>query len=101
MELDRDDEDLRELVKKTLALTQENNRMLRGMRSSVRWGRFFTLLWWGVILASTGVAYYYLQPYIEQAQQIYMQAREANHQAENYGAQFADFLNQLKETQRQ
>lgn len=95
------DPEIEELLKKNLALAEENNRILRGMRNSVRWGRFFTLLWWGVILASTGVAYYYLQPYIEQAQQIYTQARDANHQAENYGAQFADFLNQLKEKQQQ
>lgn len=94
-------EELEELIKQNIELTQETNRIVRGMRRSARWGWFFTLVWWGVILASTGAAYYYLQPYIQQAQELYTQARDANHQAQDYGAQFADFLNQIKAKQNQ
>lgn len=96
MEVDINDEELRGLVKKTLALTEENNRILRGMRSSARWGRFFSILWWIIIIAVSGAAYYYyLQPYVEKAEQLYNQIGQTGQQAESYGAQFAEFLKQF------
>ena len=51
MSVDINDEETRDLVKKTLALTEENNRILRGIRSSARWGRFFSIVWWIIIIA--------------------------------------------------
>lgn len=96
MEVDINNEDLRDLVKKTLALTEENNRILRKMRSSARWGRFFSVVWWILVIAVSGAAYYYyLEPYVQKAEQIYNQIGQSGQQAEGYGAQFADFLKQF------
>lgn len=96
MEVDVNNEDVRDLIKKTLALSEENNRILRGMRRAARWGRFLTVAWWIAVIAVSWAAYsYYLQPYIQKAEQIYNQIGQSGQQAEGYGAQFADFLKQF------
>ncbi|MBY0473148.1 hypothetical protein K2Q00_02585 [Patescibacteria group bacterium] len=93
MQVDVNDEEIRDLAKRTLALTEENNRILKGMRSSARWGRFFSIVWWIIIIAVSGAAYYYyLEPYVQKAEQLYNQIGQSGQQAENYGAQFAEFL---------
>lgn len=96
MEVDLENDELRDLVKRTLALTEENNRILRSMRSAARWGRFFSIVWWILVIAVSGAAYYYyLAPYVQQAEKIYQQFGQSAQQAEGYGKQFADFLNQF------
>lgn len=96
MEVDLNADEVRDLVKKTLALTEENNRILRGMRSAARWARFFSIVWWIIIIAVSWAAYYYyLEPYIQKAEEIYSQIGQTGQQAQNYGQQFADFLNQF------
>ncbi len=96
MEVDLNSDETLDLVKKTLALTQENNRILRGMRSAARWSRFLSIVWWIIILAVSWYSYvYYLQPYIQKAEEVYAQIGQSGQQAESYGKQFSDFLNQF------
>lgn len=61
----------KELVRKTFALAEENNRLLRKMRSSLRWTRIFRLIYWVIILGITVGAFYYIQPYIDQLMGVY------------------------------
>lgn len=97
MEVNMDNEELEALVKKTLALAEENNKILRGMRSSARWGRFFSIVWWVIVLAVTGAAYYYAQPYLQQAEQLYHQIGQTNQQAQSYGQELFGILKQIKQ----
>ena len=98
--MDLDNEELRELVKKNLELTEENHRILKSMRSSARWGRFFAIVWWLIIVAiSTVTYYYYIQPYVEQARQLYSQFEQNGQQARDFGAEFANFFKQFKSQQ--
>ncbi|MBI5078233.1 MAG: hypothetical protein HZB11_02635 [Candidatus Yonathbacteria bacterium] len=48
-----------------LELTRENNKILSGMRRSQRWGSFFRLVYWAIILGSIFGVYYYFQPTIQ------------------------------------
>lgn len=48
-----------------LEITRENNKILRGMRRTQRWGSFFRLVYWTVILGSVFGVYYYFQPTIQ------------------------------------
>ncbi|MFA5997589.1 MAG: hypothetical protein WC791_03845 [Candidatus Paceibacterota bacterium] len=48
-----------------LELTRENNKILTGMRSTARWGSFFKVIYWTVILGSIVGVYYYFQPTIQ------------------------------------
>ncbi|MBI4155912.1 MAG: hypothetical protein HY507_01630 [Candidatus Zambryskibacteria bacterium] len=54
----------KELLKRSVALAEENNDMLRGMKRSMRLGRFMTLVYWLFIIGSAVGAYYLIQPYI-------------------------------------
>ncbi len=68
------DEDLQELVRANIKLTQENNRMLRAMRRDVWMGRTFRVLFWLVLLVGSYMVYYvFLAPYVAQVEQIYAQ----------------------------
>jgi hypothetical protein len=62
--LDTMDLDSRKLDE-LLELTNENNKILRGMRRTQRWGSFFTIVYWAVILGSIFGVYYYFQPTIQ------------------------------------
>ena len=65
-------EQLKELVRQNIALTQENARILRGMRNA---SRFKSFMWWLVVLISIGVSvwsyYTFVEPRVQQIQNIY------------------------------
>jgi hypothetical protein len=91
MEVDINDEELRDLVKKTLKLSEENNKILRGIRSSARWGRFFSLAWWIIIIAVSAASYYYyVQPYVETIQQAYGNTQNFQQQFQQFFSQFGN-----------
>ncbi len=87
--MDTDIEELRDLLKKNIALTEETYRIVQSMRSAARWSRFFSLLWWAIVLAVSGATYYYwLQPYVEKAQQAYTSGQGFEQQLQDYVKQF-------------
>jgi hypothetical protein len=61
----------KELLRRSVALGEENNDILRGIQRSMRLARFMTFLYWVIIIGSAVGAYYVLQPYIDQAKNIY------------------------------
>lgn len=52
-------------IDELLELTRENNKILTGMRRAQRWGSFFRVVYWAVILGSIFGVYYYFQPTIQ------------------------------------
>ncbi len=61
----------RELLKRSIALAEENNDILRGIQRSMRLGRLMSLVYWLFIIGSAVGAYYVIQPYIEQLRTLY------------------------------
>jgi len=57
------DPDEKELLEKTYSLAEENNKILRGIRSSNRWSTLFRAIYWIVIIGASIGAFYYVQPY--------------------------------------
>lgn len=70
-------------------LVTENHQMLKNIQSAARWARFFTIFRWSVIIIGAFVGYYFLQPYIEKVQEIWLNLKEAT---DNFTG-FFDFLN--------
>jgi hypothetical protein len=95
MEVDLNADEALEIAKRTLALTEENNKILRGMQSAARWSQFFTVIWWIIIIAASYWGYLYLQPYIQKAQAVYDQIGQSGQQAQDYSQQISNFLNQF------
>ena len=58
---------------KIVALCESNNKILKGMQRSARAGRFFTIVYWTLIIGSAVGAYYYIQPYLDQAMRLYQE----------------------------
>jgi len=65
------DQNERELLEQTLHYAKENNRMLKSMRSSARWGRFIRLIYWTVIIGVAIWLYYFLQPFLNEVLELY------------------------------
>jgi uncharacterized membrane protein (DUF106 family) len=66
-----DTEGLEKLLEKNIALAQDNNRMLKKLYNSMRWGRVLSIIYWALIIGSAFGAYYFLQPFIDEARNIY------------------------------
>ena len=57
----------REMLKKTLELAQENNKMLHSIRRGMFWGRIMRVVYWIIIIGAAIGVYYYIQPYLDSA----------------------------------
>lgn len=55
----------RDLLYKTHELVEENNKILRKLRSAQRWDRVIKYGYWVVVIVLTLGAYYFVQPYLE------------------------------------
>jgi len=93
--VDEDIEELKELVKKNLQMTEDTHRIVRGMRSSARWGRFFSIVWWLVVLAVSGATYYiYVQPYVQQVENAYTNGKNFETQVQDFFKNFGQKFTQ-------
>ena len=86
--MDPEINELKELVRQNIALSQETNKIVHKMRNAVRWSGVFKLLWIGALVAFSFGAYVYLAPYLGQLTAFYQSAQEAIDQAKQLGTQF-------------
>ncbi len=61
----------RELIEETLALSRENNKMLRSIQRTARIGQVMQIMYWLLIIGASVGAYYFVQPYLEQLLEAY------------------------------
>ena len=61
----------KEILKKTLELSQENNDMLHSIRRGMFWGRVMRVIYWVVIIGVSIGVYYYIEPYLNGAIDAY------------------------------
>ncbi|MBA3733402.1 hypothetical protein H0W91_03445 [Patescibacteria group bacterium] len=61
----------KELLKKTAALAEESNSILRSIQRSMRLARIMTFIYWIFIIGSAIGAYYLIQPYVDQIIHLY------------------------------
>ena len=64
-------EENKKVLEKILSLSEENNKILHGMRRSMRRANFLHIVYWIIIIAISLGAYYYVQPYLDQLLKIY------------------------------
>jgi len=72
------DQEIKELLEKNLALSQDNNRMLRGIRFTNRLHLVWTIFYLAFIIGGLLVAFNFLAPYIQTAQKTYESVLETN-----------------------
>jgi hypothetical protein len=69
--VDQEIGELKELVRRNIALSEETNRMVHSMHRSSMWSMVFRVIWWLVILGASAAVYAYLAPYLEQIWKLY------------------------------
>jgi hypothetical protein len=60
-----------DVLQKTLKLSEENNRLLKGIQRRFRLMTTFTVVRWVIVALIALGAFYYIQPYLEKVIQIY------------------------------
>jgi len=73
----------RDMLKRALELSEENNEMLRSMRRSMRIGIIFRTIYWVVVIGIAVGAFYLIQPYVDGVTEMYSGFRENLNQADS------------------
>ena len=60
-----------ELLKKSVELAEDNNKILLSIRRHLRISRTLTLVYWVFIIGSILGALYFIQPYVDQISELY------------------------------
>lgn len=63
----------RELLERTLKISEENNRILKSMRRAGRLGTAFRIFYWLMIIGLGFGTYYFIEPYMKQFNTVYSQ----------------------------
>lgn len=63
-------------LQEILELTRENNHLLKGVHRRARWGMFFWILRWAIVVGILFGAYYYVEPYIQKATDTYQKTTQ-------------------------
>ncbi len=88
--MDPEIEELKELIRRNIALSEETNKRVAGMQRAARLSRFLGFLWWGAILViSAYTYYYYVMPQVERILELYGSAQ-------GFEDQFAEFFSQFR-----
>lgn len=89
----------RKMLEEAVALSRENNAILRKMRRSALVSSFFRILYIVVILGITFGSYYLIQPYIDQFKGVYGTVQDGVGKVQNAGSSLGnltDLLESLK-----
>ena len=70
----------RELLKRTLQLSEENNKMLRKIRRTARWATVWGVIKFIVIVLSLVIGYLSLEPYLGSVNETFQQAQSVLNQ---------------------
>ena len=60
-----------ELLRRSIALSEEHNDILRSVQRHLRLNRFMTFLYWLIIIGISIGAWYFVQPYWNKAMGVY------------------------------
>ncbi len=80
----------KELLHRSVALSEENNDILRSIQRTMRFSHFLNIIYWIVIIGIAVGAFYFVQPYVKEFQSMYASAQS------QFGS-FANMFNTLKQ----
>lgn len=87
----------RQRLDEILEIVQKNNKILHKMQNNMRWGRFFRIFYWTIIIGATIWGTYYLQPYLNKAFELY---KNVNTQVQNIQNNLQDVSSVMQNTKR-
>lgn len=69
------DDEIKKLLKENVETSKESLKILKGIRRNSRISAFFKIIYWLIIIGAAFGAYYYLQPYMNQALDLVKQVQ--------------------------
>ena len=79
------DPESKKLLEDTFALAKENNSMLQSLRRSQQWATIMSFVYWIFIIGTAIGAFYFIQPYLNQIKDIYVNASAEINSLKNFG----------------
>jgi len=73
--LERMDPEVKELLRRNIKLSEENNAILKKMRRGAAWSSAFRLVYWIIIIGTSIAGFYYLNPYLKSVEQTYLEVK--------------------------
>lgn len=86
------DPESRKLLEDTFALVEENNKMLRKVRSVQKWATFWQTLKVLLIIGIAFGVFYFLEPYLNKVMDLYNSVSGATQKLNNTGNSLQDLL---------
>lgn len=80
----------RELLIRSIKLSEENNKMLRGIRRNARLASFLRAFYWLLVIGAAFGTYYFVQPYLDAVLKGYNEMQKGVEKVNNITAQFPD-----------
>lgn len=80
------------LLERTYKLAEENNEILRSIRSGRRWGIAFKVFYWAIIIGLSYGAYYFIQPYLKMVTGVYGQVQDNIDNVQSVTSKLTDLL---------
>ena len=87
----------RELLRRVAKQVEQNNDILRGMRSTERWNKFFKLLYWIIIIFIGLYVWRLMQPVIDSLMQAINEISKAKDVFGNSVSDIGDSLSGLSD----
>lgn len=88
--------DERKMLEESVALSRENNKLLRKMRRATMVGYIFKTLYVAVIIGVIIGSYYLTLPYLEQLKTLYGTVNDAVGKVQDVGGSFDSIINNLR-----
>tara|TARA_Y100000294_G_scaffold143306_1_gene137738 strand:- start:47 stop:340 length:294 start_codon:yes stop_codon:yes gene_type:complete len=88
--------DERRMLKQLSKLAEENNKLLKKIHRSIKWGRFVKLVYWVIVIGSAVGAYYVFQPAFESIQETFGMLGTGVENLQNIGGFLPDFSGLLE-----
>jgi hypothetical protein len=85
------DPESKKMIEETFYFAQENNKILRKIRSVQKWDIFWSLLKWFVVIGIALGSFYYLEPYVNKIMNFYGSISGTSQSAGSNGS-FQDLL---------
>lgn len=63
-------------LQEILELSRENNHLLKGVHNRARWGMFFWIVRWVIVIGILFGAYYYVEPYVQKITDTYQKTSD-------------------------
>ena len=79
------DPESKKLLKDTFALAKENNSMLHTIKRSMHVSSIISFIYWIFIIGTAIGAFYFIQPYLSQIKDIYVNASAELNSLKNFG----------------